>query len=136
MDVPLSAEQHARFYDALGFGPERPGSHVEPQTAAEAQAVREYLREQEIPHSSELSMSWTPSEETAAKKRELDDLLALARQRGIYDGELDEAVHDAVSRLASQINNEGTEAQIRYLLGETGVEDVRRTIEQADGCNV
>ena len=60
----------------------------------------------------------------------VSELLALATRTGTLDTEaLDERVHEAASEIASDVNNQGTEAQIRYLLahyGLEGVEEIKR----------
>ncbi len=49
------------------------------------------------------------------------------------DGDLDDLVHDAKSQEASSINNEGVEAQVRFLL-ETGytLETLRAALKEQD----
>jgi hypothetical protein len=69
----------------------------------------------------------------AAQARETDAqrLIALASERGLRDDALDEAVHDCGVGDASQINNEGRDAQIRHLLAHNSAGVTRRLIEQA-----
>ena len=58
-------------------------------------------------------------------------LVAGVEESGIDSLELDEAVHEAKSAEASEINNGGHEDQIRYLveaLGVAGVEEVIKGI--------
>jgi hypothetical protein len=136
---PLSAEQHAACYQALGapcpeHNPDRHNYDFEPAGLREAQELRAYLRSQQIEHSSELRLSFTPSETEARRARNLAELVALAKRRGLSEGTLDEAIHDAEAPSASQINNEGIEEQIRYLLSVNDAETVRELIEEADIC--
>ena len=48
---------------------------------------------------------------------------------------LDELVHDTASCVASNVNNEGTQAQIRYLLSQNGPgaeEGIREALKKED----
>ena len=47
------------------------------------------------------------------------------------DGMLDDAVHESASRLASNVNNEGPEAQVRHLAIQVGVEEAGRIVDHA-----
>ena len=53
--------------------------------------------------------------------QELQELMDLSESLGIEPEDLDNEVHDAASTEASDINNEGIEAQLTYLL-EVGFE--------------
>jgi 2-hydroxychromene-2-carboxylate isomerase len=68
-----------------------------------------------------------------AQRRESDarELIALAEQLGLDDAALDEAVHDSRPGDASQINNEGREAQIRHLVQTNSTALARELIRQA-----
>ena len=48
------------------------------------------------------------------------ELAAWAAGLGLGSGDLDDLVHDAYSRQASQTNNDGLEAQVRFLVGSYG----------------
>ena len=59
----------------------------------------------------------------------LNALLALATERSIGEGTLDEAVHDTVAAQASSVNNGGVSAQVQYLADALGLEEARRIIQ-------
>jgi hypothetical protein len=44
---------------------------------------------------------------------------------------LDDLVHDVKSREASEINNEGTERQIDYLISVLGVDGLNKALQEA-----
>lgn len=52
------------------------------------------------------------------------ELVAELESRGVDPSSLDEMVHEAKSREASSINNQGLEAQIEYLVECYGIEHV------------
>jgi len=54
-----------------------------------------------------------------------EELAAWAAGLGLEAGDLDDLVHDAYSRQASQTNNDGLEAQVRFLAGSYGSEGAR-----------
>jgi hypothetical protein len=54
-----------------------------------------------------------------------DGLLAWAERIGLGSGQLDELIHDAVSKQASEINNGGLAAQIQFLAGTYGAGGAR-----------
>ena len=58
-------------------------------------------------------------------------MVALAEELRIEDIDLDDLVHDLVSRMGSDINNGGIHDQITYLLGELGEADTEREIRAA-----
>lgn len=62
-------------------------------------------------------------------ERLIEELVAYADAEGVSSSDLDEAVHDSASVLASAINNEGVGEQIRFLVGEEGPEVVRSIIK-------
>jgi hypothetical protein len=64
---------------------------------------------------------------------ELRDLLALARQLGAMPDDLDEIVHEIVSRQATEINNSGLEAQISYLIDTIGADQARQLLQDGPG---
>ena len=55
-------------------------------------------------------------------------LTAKARSAGLQPEDLDETVHDLKSSTASDINNGGLDAQVRYLVKEMGPEEAERQI--------
>ncbi len=137
IERPLTAAQHAGCYEALGaetppYDPTREFYELEPPGPPQAETVRRYLREQQVPHHSELMGSYRPDGEPAANARELDALLTLARRRSMPESTLDEAIHDIYAAAASAINNEGPDGQIRYLFDELGATETRRLITAAD----
>ena len=55
-------------------------------------------------------------------------LTAKARSAGLQPEDLDETVHDLTSSTASDINNGGLDAQVRYLVKEMGPEEAERQV--------
>ena len=52
----------------------------------------------------------------------IQEILELADQQGTRDdGLLDEEVHADASQIASSVNNEGLEAQIKFLIEQRGL---------------
>jgi hypothetical protein len=66
-----------------------------------------------------------------ASARELDELLTQARQFGTRSSDLDEIVHEVVSWRATEINNGGLEAQLRYLTEAIGLAQARILLQGA-----
>ena len=54
-----------------------------------------------------------------------EELAAWAAGLGLDAGDLDDLVHDAYSRQASQTSNDGLEAQVRFLIESFGTEGAR-----------
>jgi hypothetical protein len=52
----------------------------------------------------------------------IGDLAAKLEKQGYEQEELDDLVHDLASQAAATVNNQGPEAQIRFLLEEMGSE--------------
>jgi hypothetical protein len=139
---PITAAQHAGIFDALGVtqgipdhDPARRDYTFEPAGPAQGDALRRYLRERQVAHASERLNRWAPSNDTAAStppdpdEAVIEELVALVGPRGIETDKLDEYVHDAVAAHASEVNNSGVEAQIRFLLDEFGAKETRRIVE-------
>lgn len=57
------------------------------------------------------------------------ELVQRVTQRGLGDGDLDELVHDAASRAASEANNGGVEAQVAFLIARLGAAGARGLID-------
>ena len=57
-------------------------------------------------------------------------LATKAGSAGLKPEDLDESVHDLASSIASDVNNDGVEAQVRYLVREMGVKDAEREIDK------
>jgi hypothetical protein len=55
-------------------------------------------------------------------------LVTEATTQGVSSEDLDEAVHDAVSGLATKLNNDGLEAQIEFLMQRLGADETRRLL--------
>jgi hypothetical protein len=66
-----------------------------------------------------------PPDPGNASVREIEELLALAQQLGTRCSDLDEIVHEVVSWRATEINNAGLEAQVRYLTESIGPAQAR-----------
>jgi hypothetical protein len=192
VETPLTAEQHAGCYEAVGitaptYEPDQQYVSIEPPDGNYAERLRRYLREQRIEHQSELTVTYKPDSPPArelielfellrsapvlpgalalaaraphtdsdvevvealhgsvgadqarahiedAQRLEADvrELIALADRLELDEYALDEAVHDSQSGDASQINNEGHEAQIRHLVATNNIVVARQLIEQA-----
>ena len=58
----------------------------------------------------------------------LGSLVAEATTQGVFSEDLDEAVHDVVSGLATNVNNAGLEAQIEFLMQRLGAEEARQLL--------
>jgi hypothetical protein len=54
-----------------------------------------------------------------------EELAAWAAGFGLEAGDLDDLVHDAYSRQASQTNNDGLDAQVKFLIESYGTEGAR-----------
>jgi hypothetical protein len=59
------------------------------------------------------------------------ELVRLAAGRRLSSDHLDDAVHDAADERAAQINSEGLDAQIEYLVRRLGPAGARDAIEHA-----
>ena len=57
-------------------------------------------------------------------------LAAKAASAGLKPEDLDESVHDLASGIAANVNNDGPEAQVRYLVKEMGAGDAEREIDK------
>jgi hypothetical protein len=60
-----------------------------------------------------------------------EELIALATALCLGDGDLDELVHEVVSRAGSAINNSGIAGQVTYLLDQFGPAETERQIRAA-----
>ena len=60
----------------------------------------------------------------------LKRLVNKADSAGLQPEDLDEMVHDLVSGIAADINNEGVDGQIKYLVKEMGAQDTERQIDK------
>jgi hypothetical protein len=63
--------------------------------------------------------------------RDVGELVALAARLELPEGALDEAVYDSEAPSASSVNNQGIEAQLRWLLSVNEVSTVRRLVQDA-----
>jgi hypothetical protein len=64
-----------------------------------------------------------------APENTLAALVAEAMAQGLSCEDLDNAVHDAVGGLATNVNNAGLEAQIEFLVLRLGAAETRRLLE-------
>ena len=60
----------------------------------------------------------------------VERLVDKAESAGLQAEDLDETVHELVSSIASDINNEGVDGQIEYLVKEMGAEHAEREIDK------
>jgi hypothetical protein len=67
----------------------------------------------------------------AVSSEVVDVLVARAADAGVSDLDLDEAVHEVASRLASEVNNGGVRSQVAFLVGRVGVEAAGALIDEA-----
>jgi hypothetical protein len=104
-------------------------------TREQAADLLAYLAEQQIVHAVELRQIWSststpapPAEETPPTVAELVTLAAGLR---LTSERLDDAVHDAAAERAAQVNSEGLDGQIEYLVLRVGPRSARNAITQA-----
>lgn len=57
------------------------------------------------------------------------DIVKQAKSNGIKSEDLDELVHEVISKTASSINNGGLEAQIEFLIDKLGAHEVERELK-------
>jgi hypothetical protein len=62
---------------------------------------------------------------------EVKRLAALAHAKQVKSYALDEIVYEVASSIPQHINNEGFEAQIRFILTHDGIEEGAKTVESA-----
>ena len=86
----------------------------------------EILDEADAPCDIDPPLSRMSDADTAAN----DDLLAKAEAAGLTAEDLDETVHELANSIAADVNNEGMEGQLRYLIAEWGGEAVAREIDR------
>jgi hypothetical protein len=70
----------------------------------------------------------------AVSSEVVDVLVARAEDAGVSDLDLDEAVHEVASRLASEVNNGGVRSQVAFLVDRVGVEAAGALIDEAAGA--
>jgi len=70
------------------------------------------------------------AEATADDRAVVERLVNKADSAGLQPEDLDEMVHDLVSGIAADINNEGVDGQIKYLVKEMGAQDTEREIDK------
>jgi len=136
---PITEQQFRAIERILGEPPQRFKSyaqafHFQPGDPRRASALLEYLAAQRIPHSTELCQTWAAEHDTAAPAgadASVSELVALAAQRRLSNEDLDEDVHDAASENAANINNDGLDGQIAYLVCRLGPGQTRARIERA-----
>lgn len=121
--------------------------HFEPTDPRRAAVLLRYLRDENISHSIERLETWAPeapSEDTHPRDTtclmlapfdqppSVAELVALAAHRLLSSEHLDEAVHDAADEHAANLNSEGLDVQIEYLVSRLGASDAQAKIEGAD----
>jgi hypothetical protein len=62
-------------------------------------------------------------------RRDIDALIARAQTLGVQVTDLDEAVHEAASSLASTVNNCGVADQVEWLIGRCGLGAIKDMID-------
>lgn len=144
IDQPITELQFRTIERILGEPPQRFKSyaqafHFQPSDPRRASALLEYLAAKRIPHSTELRQIWTARLGTSEDRTPADaaadpsvpELVALAARRRLSSEDLDEDVHDAASENAANINSEGLDGQIQYLVLRFGPSQTRAQIERA-----
>jgi hypothetical protein len=120
----------ARLLELLGSAPVFPGAletaaRLAPHTAGDAEAVEALYDSVGAEHTR------AHIEDAHVREAGVGELVALAQRLDLDEDALDEAIHDSISAEASQINNQGREAQIRHLISTNDVEGARGLIEGA-----
>jgi hypothetical protein len=69
-------------------------------------------------------------QEEAGPALSTDELVAWARSRGLSPEDLDDRVHDLVSAQASNLNNGGLGAQIKFLVEQLGAAETRKLLAE------
>ncbi len=69
-------------------------------------------------------------DEDDSRDQAIDDLLAKVEAAGLKAEDLDEIVHEFASSIAADINNEGIDGQIRYLVDHLGLQGTTKQIER------
>jgi hypothetical protein len=64
------------------------------------------------------------------REQAIADLLAKAEAAGLETADLDEIVHELTSSIAADVNNEGMEGQLRYLVDQMGVQGVTQQLDR------
>jgi hypothetical protein len=122
-DSPGHPEEYASRADVIAslwsdIIAEDPGLYGTPGGLASLEAETIFLPcTSELPETSPAGDSSEPGE--------AEELAAWAAGLGLEAGDLDDLVHDAYSRQASQTNNDGLEAQVRFLIESYGTEGAR-----------
>lgn len=146
VDQALSETQFRMIERILGEPPQRFKSWCDsfcfqPTDHRRAEALLAYLQQQRLRHYAEVRESWSPPNQDAEKPSGTDtdpeaagvnELVVLATRRRVSPEQLDDQVHDAASEQAAEINNDGLDAQIEYLLARLGAKEVRRRIERVN----
>jgi hypothetical protein len=122
-DSPGHPEEYASRADVIAslwsdIIAEDPGLYGTPGGLASLEAETIFLPcTSELPETSPAGDSSEPGE--------AEELAAWAAGLGLEAGDLDDLVHDAYSRQASQTNNDRLEAQVRFLIESYGTEGAR-----------
>jgi hypothetical protein len=146
VEQALSKTQFRTIERILGEQPQRFKSWCnsfcfQPIDRRRAATLLDYLHEQRLRHSAEVRESWNPpgrrdiktgiATDTDCEAAGVNELVAFATQCHVRPERLDEQVHDAASEQAAEINNDGLDAQIEYLLARLGIKELRRRLEHA-----
>ena len=78
----------------------------------------------------ERDMELQPETEATADAAVVERLVNKAEAAGLEAEDLDETVHNLVSGIASDINNEGMDGQIQYLVKAMGVQRAEQEINR------
>ncbi len=122
-DSPGDAEEYASQADVIAslwsdIIAEDPGLYGTPGGLASLEAETIFLPcASGLPGTSPAGDSGQPGE--------ADELAAWAAGLGLEAGDLDDLVHDAYSRQASEVNNGGLDSQVRFLIESYGTGGAR-----------
>ncbi|MGA2162923.1 MAG: hypothetical protein ABSH36_00460 [Solirubrobacteraceae bacterium] len=103
-----------------------------PHSPPVAQALREYLCAQGLPHTSECEEAWEHRAQTESSgPSAVRELVALASHRALKPRDLEGETYDAAAEAAGLIIDAGIEDQIGYLVQVRGLAKAQRVIERA-----
>lgn len=144
---PITEAQFRAVERILGEPPARFKSyaeafHFQPTDPRRTSGLLGYLRRQGISHSIELLGTWAAGQDTAAdpappaaepvdrRAPSVSELVALAARGRLSSEDLDEDVHDAASEDAANVNSEGLDGQIAYLVQRLGARETQARVER------
>jgi hypothetical protein len=70
------------------------------------------------------------TEDDDSREQAINDLLVKAEAAGLKAEDLDEIVHELAGSIAADVNNEGMDGQLGYLIDQMGVQGTTKQIDQ------